>query len=44
VWKEENSYQKEPKKEGAKEIKATGRKKETNKKYNYGMRNHRHKG
>lgn len=27
-----------------KEIKATGRKKERNKKYNYGMRNHRHKG
>ena len=27
-----------------KEIKATGRKKETSKKYNYGMRNHKHKG
>jgi len=28
----------------AKEIKAKGRNKETSKKYNYGMRNHRYKG
>lgn len=38
------NHQKEPKKQGANEIKATGRKKETSNKYSYVMRNHRHKG
>lgn len=44
MWKEQKITRRNQRSKGAKEVKAARRKNKTSKKYNYGMRNHRHKG